>query len=242
MDTNYQQMHFDRRCRHSKNNRYFFGAIIVLIGLFILSKRLGLFFFPVHIWPYILIAIGLYTGVRNQFRNFGSWVLIALGLLFAIPHFFVFGVLTNHLIGPVLIILLGVYLILQPNRRYYRQRQFTNTTLDEDYINLNVSFGEKSSFITSKNFKGGIINNTFGNAKVNLMQADSNEPMVLDMHVSFGAVDLLIPSHWELQLQVENSFSNIEDKRYMRVVQTEDKKILTIKGNCSFGAITVKSL
>ena len=92
----YKHMH----CRNSKNSRIVLGALIILIGIVILSKRLGLFVLPFHMFPLILIAIGIYSGVKHRFRNFGSWALIALGVLFAVPKFFVFGVLSTHLVAP----------------------------------------------------------------------------------------------------------------------------------------------
>lgn len=241
---NYQQQepqksnHFSDR----RNKRVFFGALVILIGIFILSKRLGLLFLPFHVWPLILLAIGIYIGVKHQFRNFGAWVLIALGILFMIPRFFVFGILTTHLIGPVLIILLGIYLIVKPSRRFMMERHSFTTANDEDLINLDVTFGERTSVVTSKNFKGGIINNTFGSTKINLLQAESAEPVILDLRISFGSVEILIPSHWDLEIQVENSFASVEDKRYLRTLPTEENKILILKGSCSFGSITIKSV
>ncbi len=78
--------------------------------------------------------------------------------------------------------------------------------------------------------------------KVNLLQADSDENMVIDLKISFGTVELLVPSHWDVVFDIGNSFSSIEDKRYMRVVPDGSKKILTLKGSCSFGSVTVKSI
>ena len=241
---NYQQpaSHYRRHCKGNKNNRIAIGALVIIIGIILLAKRIGLFFFPFHVWPLILLAIGIYTGVKHNFRHFGSWVLIILGILFMIPRFFVFGVLSTHLVAPVLLIALGLYLIVRPRRNFRREYDFVNTAIDEDIINLDVSFGERNAVVTSHSFKGGTINNTFGEAKLNLMQADSTEPMILDVKVSFGSLEILMPSHWEVEFQVNNSFASVEDKRYMRMVATDERRMLIIKGNCSFGSIAVKSL
>ena len=131
---NYQQSIHGRYqgCANSKNSRIAFGALIILIGLVILTKRLGLFVFPFPVWPLVLIAIGIYTGVKHQFRNFGSWALIALGVLFAAPKFFFFGILSTHLVAPLILILLGIYLIVKPRRSHWdRYRAAVAGTTDK---------------------------------------------------------------------------------------------------------------
>ena len=234
----YKQMH----CRNSKNSRIVLGALIILIGIVILSKRLGLFVLPFHMFPLILIAIGIYSGVKHRFRNFGSWALIALGVLFAVPKFFVFGVLSTHLVAPALLVLLGIYVIVTPRQRRWRAHRGMVKTVDEDMINLDVTFGERTTIITSKNFKGGVINNTFGSSKINLLQADNTSPMVMDMRVSFGSVEVVVPSHWDVELNINNSFASVEDNRYLRTPAGDDKRTLVLNGSCSFGSITVKSV
>ena len=233
---------FPRHCRDHKNSRIALGTFVVLIGAILLLSRIGFFIFPFHVWPFILIAIGIYSGIKHNFSHMGSWVLIVLGILFAIPRFAVFGVMSTHLVAPLLLIVFGIFLILKPRRRYFRDYTKDFVTTDENSINLDVSFGERTSVVTSKNFKGGFVGNTFGETKLNLLQADSQEPMVLDLKVSFGAVEIIVPSHWEVEFQVSNSFASVEDKRYMRVVQSDEKKLLIVRGNCSFGSISVKTV
>lgn len=230
------------RCRDHKTSRIAFGALIIAIGTLVLLKKLGLFLLPFHVWPLVLIAIGVYTGVKHRFRHFGSWALIALGILFSIPRFLIFGVLSTHLVAPLMLIVLGVYLIAKPRRRHWQRFHSMTTTVDEDILSLDVTFGERNAVVTSKNFKGGTVSNSFSETKINLMQADNTEPMILDVAVSFGTVDILVPSHWDVEFQVSNSFATVEDKRYMRVVSTDEKRTLIIRGNCSFGSINVKSL
>jgi predicted membrane protein len=229
-------------CRNSKNSRIAFGTLIILIGVLILSKRLGLFILPFHVWPLILIAIGIYTGVKHQFRNFGSWALIALGVLFAVPKFWVLGVVSTHLVAPVILVLLGIYLIVTPRSHRWSRRNAMASTIENDVINLDATFGERTSVITSKSFKGGVVNNTFGSSKINLLQADSTEPIILDMKVSFGTVEVIVPSHWDIEFDINNSFASVEDKRYMRTTAGEEKRTLRMTGSCSFGSIMVKSV
>jgi predicted membrane protein len=244
MTTGSTQQSFSQSEQHpfkrQRNSRVIFGAIIIMIGLLIFFKRLGILFFPFHVWPFVMIAIGLFIGVKSQFRSFGSWVLISLGILFSIPKFFFFGVYSHHLVAPVILILLGIYLIIRPKRMHSLDKGIG--TIDEDMVDLDLNFGEKTAIVTSRNFKGGIISNSFGSTKLNLQQADSKETMILDLKVSFGSVEILVPSHWDVEFKVETNLGSVEDQRFIRTISTEEKRLLILQGNCSFGSVKVKSI
>ncbi len=231
-----------RQCQRNGNHRLAFGGLIILIGLIVLGRKLGLWILPFHMGPVILLAIGLYSGVKNNFRNFGSWVLILLGIMLMIPRFMIAGVMTTHLVGPLLLIVLGLWIIFKPKRRWMQGPQSSVATIDDDTLDVNVSFGERTSIVTSKSFKGGTISNTFGETRINLMQADSLETMILDVRVSFGSLEIVLPSHWDVEFDVSNNFASIEDKRHLRIIDASDKRILRITGSCSFASIAVKSL
>jgi len=242
MTTYPSQTSFRRhRPNQHKNGKVLLGAVIILLGLFMLIKRMKLLPLSFHLWPLILIALGIHIGMRHRFNHFGSWVLITLGVLFMIPKFTLFGVLSTHLVIPVVLILLGVYLIVKPPRNN-APRDPIVASVDNDFLEIDLSFGERNAMVTSKNFKGGTIRNTFGEVRLSLTQADSTEPIILDLKVSFGSVDILVPSHWEVDMEVDNSFASIEDKRYMRTMQPENPRTLILTGSCSFGSVTVRSL
>jgi len=114
----------------------------------------------------------------------------------------------------------------------------TNST-----VNIDVTFGGKKEIVTTKDFKGGTANVTFAGCEVNLVQADFAEPsVVMVFQVSFGGVELIIPSHWDVQNEINPSFGSVEDERTIQTATTnETKKILILRGNCSFGSIEIKS-
>lgn len=88
------------------------GLIFLVLGVILLIRSLG-GFIPDWLtsWPMILIILGIFSGLRNNFRNPGAFVLIFLGTVFlagqVIP-----GVELHDFVFPVLIIGLGIYLIL----------------------------------------------------------------------------------------------------------------------------------
>ena len=101
------------RTRHQRNNRLATGILIILIGLILFLRRLDLFSFSFQVWPLILIAVGLYLGWKHNFRSLASWCLILLGIVFLVPRFTLFGVLSVYLVTPTLLILVGLFIIFR---------------------------------------------------------------------------------------------------------------------------------
>ncbi|TZF82153.1 hypothetical protein FW774_15800 [Pedobacter sp. BS3] len=108
-----------RRPRPRKYNRYarprkaLAGLLLLVIGLILLLKQLG-FFFPgwLFSWPMLLIVFGIFSGVRHQFRNPGSFIMIFIGGAFladrVVPDFNF-----TSFIWPMLIIMLGLLMIFK---------------------------------------------------------------------------------------------------------------------------------
>jgi hypothetical protein len=95
--------------------------------------------------------------------------------------------------------------------------------------------------LITKDFKGGKITTAFGGADIDLSKAEIKDSAVLDVEVLFGGLKLIIPPHWEIQADVSNVFSGIEDKRAFPSGDGADRKILYIKGSVSFGGLEFKS-
>ncbi len=224
-----------------------FGFIILIIGVLLLAHHLGWHYFHYYvIWPAILIALGIFIGVKNRFRNNAPFILIAIGAFNLIPRFQIFGVSTAEIAIPLLFIFGGLLFIVRPRRKYCapgmgRQR-IVSSTNSEDVLNIDVTFGGRKAVVTSKQFKGGNIAVAFAGAEINLMQADSTEPMILDLKVSFGGVEIIVPSHWDVQIDMQPTFGNVEDHRNVRMANAgEQKRQLILRGTCSFGNVELKS-
>lgn len=236
-------MHYRRRDR---GNKVAFGLIIVCVGILLMVKKLGLLYFSWHLtWPLVLIIVGLAIGVKNRFRNNSWWILTLIGGANLIPSVHIYNdVYTRDLAVPALVIIGGLAMIFNSRKKNNCSRKMETVTTNESMLNVDVTFGGRKEIVTSKEFKGGHINATFGGAEVNLVQADSNvQPMIIDMKVSFGGVELIVPSHWEIQNQIEPTFGSVEDHRTMNTahVAGQEKKVLMLKGSCSFGSVEIKS-
>ena len=56
-------------------------------------------------------------------------------------------------------------------------------------------------------------------------------------------MELIVPSHWEIQNEIETTLGNVEDHRAIRTgtSSTEERKVLILRGSCSFGSVEIKS-
>lgn len=96
-----------------------FGVIILGIGIVLLFRKFGLYIPDwVLTWPMILIAVGTYTLIRQQFKSFFGSVVLFIGVYFLLKREFDLDLGLDQFIWPVGLIALGIYLITYKKREY----------------------------------------------------------------------------------------------------------------------------
>lgn len=233
--------------RH-RGNKVFLGVLIIIIGLFIFLKQVGLVpMLNFHAnWPLFLIAVGALIGVRNRFSSPAPFILITIGILNYIPAFtFTMGgreIDSEDLVVPALFILAGAVLILKPKKKHWQDIDTTGI-VSEKNVEADIVFGGRKEIITSKDFKGGRVTATFGGAEINMLQADSQEQtMLLEVRATFGGCEIIVPANWDIKNEVETVFGSVEDKRTLRTPDSsENRKTLILRGSCFCGGIEIKS-
>ncbi len=248
-----------------KNRGRIFGGLIVLgIGIVLLIKKLGVEI-PEWIisWPTLLMALGLFIGYKHKFSKPVWLIPFAFGCLGLFSHFipeFNFG----YLWFPLMLILIGLYLLFKPKTKCREQDYFyrmskkkyekmnwqqtdtssqssTGSWASEDHIDSVSVFGGVKKNIISKNFKGGSLTSFFGGAEINLNQADFEGTVELEITQVFGGTRLIVPSHWEIQSEIAAVFGSVEDKRMIKQEVAGQNKVLVLRGTSVFGGIEIKS-
>lgn len=254
----------------SKNNDLTAGIIILAIGGVLLLKAMG-FWFPgwFFSWPMIFIAIGIVSLIKHNFQSgFGVFMLL-FGSFFLVKKELGIPMEIQPYLIPIGLIVLGIFLILKRNndRNRFTDDFFksynktdkpigsstdpTNATFAKpqsipysdtgDTINAQALFTGIQKRVLSKNFKGGKISAIFGGTDLDLSQADLADGAIINVEVAFGGVKLIVPPHWELQINVTNIFAGIEDKRMYPQTPTDGTKVLRIYGSIIFGGLEIKS-
>lgn len=104
--------HFDPAAR--KRGGIFAGILFCVAGGLLILRETG---FPIpewiFTWQMLLIAVGIYTGVKHQFRNIGFIFPILVGTVFLLNDFFP-GFFPQHYLLPLALISVGLLIIFKP--------------------------------------------------------------------------------------------------------------------------------
>ncbi len=234
----------------------FTGAIILILGVVWLLRKMDVFM-PDWIisWQMLLIVIGIGSGLSNGFTRPASWILIGLGVIFLINDIYFIPFHIREYFWPILLIIIGLVVILKPRRLRKRyKKQFGGedepgmegdgpggTFSRYDKLDLVSVFSGLKRNIISKNFQGGETVTVFGGTEINLLQADFEKTIDLEVTVIFGGLKLIVPQNWEVRSEVTSILAGVEDKRYSAVeVLPEDKRVI-LTGTVIFGGVDIVS-
>lgn len=256
-----------RRSEH-KTGSVLAGLFLLVIGVGAILKQTFLDFpYWVTTWPMILVAVGIFVGLKHGFRGPGWIILIGLGCIFLADKI-VPGVNLQPFIWPFVIIAIGLVMIFGSGSRKKWMREYqgwndknfednsggymgrTGTEWrhsadreekNEDFIDSTAILGSSKKVIFSKNFKGGDITNFFGGTEINCSQADINGKVRMDITQVFGGTKLIVPPHWTIKSSATSIFGGFEDKRPASNSNQDPEKVLVIDGVSIFGGIEIKS-
>lgn len=242
------------RNTNRKSNKMIVGLLLLTIGSALLLRSLNLIFLPgwLFSWPLILIIIGVFSGLRRGFWHPGSIILILLGSFFLAQH----ALPENYdrLLWPMLIIGAGLWMLFGRSCRTGLSRSSgwdkqvlspdqettSGPSTADDKIDSVAIFGGVKKNIVSKNFLGGEIVNIFGGSEINLMQADINGKVKLEVVQVFGGTKIIVPANWAVHSEMVAIFGGIDDKRPPQQASSPDK-VLIIVGTSILGGIDIRS-
>jgi len=243
---------------HIKNSgRVWSGFIIVIIGFAFLLNNMGLNI-PrwIFSWSNFLIALGVFIGVRRNFKGIAWLILILIGAYNTLNNIPGLDLdLSKYALGIGLVIV-GGFLIFRPKdtlaiRKKRKDKNKADFDFDEasgkknvnnnDVIDVMAVFGGSNQTVYSKNFQGGDITAVFGGADIVMTQADFPETVSLDVTAVFGGIKLIVPQNWAIKSNVTALFGSVEDKRSHVMPVAEMKKTLILDGTALFGGIEIKS-
>ncbi|MDB5142156.1 MAG: hypothetical protein JWQ66_869, partial [Mucilaginibacter sp.] len=106
------------------NNKALAGIVLLIVGAVLLVHQLDIFLFPFWLfrWPMILIAIGLYSGAKHNFRNSGWLIMILVGVVFTLNDA-VKGYDMGRVTWPIMIIIFGLWMILRRGNRWDKNKE-----------------------------------------------------------------------------------------------------------------------
>lgn len=231
----------------NRNGQVMGGLFIVAIGVLLLARQAGMeiprWFFS---FESILIALGLYLGIRHSFRGVAWLIPIVIGGFLILDDIYPDFEFHDY-IWPLVIIGIGLFIMFRGgkkkfDRKWEAERSFAESASD-DVLDSTVIFGGSKKNIISKDFRGGEAVTVFGGTEINLMQADVTAPVVLELTQIFGGTKLIVPPHWKvLSKDMVAILGGIDDKRpVMSNTTIDENKAIILKGTCMFGGIEIRS-
>ncbi|MCE7054436.1 cell wall-active antibiotics response protein [Algoriphagus sp. AGSA1] len=208
-----------------------FGFIILAVGVLILLRKLDVFY-PDWLlsWPMILIAIGVITLVKHEFKSIFGVLMLGVGVFFLLEREFNFHFGLQRFIFPIALILVGIYLITQKRREQQvlsdiqhkiRNKSTASTTPgEEDKKEEKSGFSGESS--DTKAFAGmsGVSGTSYSDtASIDSIMSGINKRMITKnfqggkLTAAFGGIDLdLTQSDFSgmVTLQVDVIFGGIK--------------------------------
>lgn len=239
------------------------GLFLIVIGGLLLGREFGMEIpYWMFSWKTLLIGLGLYLGLKNGYRS-SFWIVpVLIGTSFLLVDFYP-GLINKSLIWPLVLIILGIFMLFKPYQKNPRGRHFRK--MMHDFKNSEYAQGEKetgptgpthggnvleftafmagiSKTVISKDFTKGEINAVLGGADVNFSLADFQDIAKLEVNAILGGVKLIIPANWEIRSEINCIMGGVEDNRGIRQSDLSGpQKILVLEGNAIMGGIEIKS-
>lgn len=196
---------------HNNDGGMVFGFIILAVGVLILLRKLDIFY-PDWLlsWPMILIAIGVITLVKHEFKSFFGVMMLGLGMFFLLEREFNFDFGLQRFIFPIALILVGIYMITKKRKEQQvlediqdRLRSKTNSSASSAQSSEGYDKGEKTAFTyhstDAKSYAGmsGVSGTSYSDSvSIDSIMSGINKRMLTKnfqggkLTAAFGGIDL----------------------------------------------------
>jgi predicted membrane protein len=222
------------------SGRVFWGIIIMLFGVLLLLQQMDKLDFGRVIsryWPLLMILIGVWQLIANNFRNTGGPIfLIALGVFFELGKLEILGRSAWQYVWPLLIIFAGLWILLGALRR----RSPAATVIKEGDIDAFALFAGLERRVDSPAFRGGKATAIMGGVDLDLRGAGlAGGEAAIDLSVIMGGITLRVPRGWRVEMDARPLLGGIEDKHTYEPA-TQGGGTLRVKATAVMGGIEIK--
>jgi len=233
------------RIYHGSRN-LLLGVVLILVGIAVFFKSLGIFPYEtervIFSWQMLLIAIGVIM-VTNFRSRIGGLILILIGGFFLLEEFSGLSGEMRSLFWAFFFIFIGLVIMFRAFRMPVRRRYWHGPVTDSlDYIDEVAILGGSEKRINSQNFCGGHVTNIFGGSTFDLSDSRlAPGKHVLDVVSVFGGFKLIVPSDWNIKLEVTAILGGVSDKRSRINENLSEERVLIIRGIAIFGGGEIKN-
>lgn len=222
------------------------GIVLVVIGGLFLLGNFDLFPYVIRNlafnWKGIILVIGIISYATKS-NKLPGMLMIGAALYFMAGTYvweeYQINIGMSRIFWPGLMIAAGVLLLNK--RKIEFKRKISGESFD--YLNDSNIMGGGEVKVRSEQFKGGQMSAIFGGASYDMTGsklAEGNH--TLEVLAIFGGFTFIVPSDWEVQIEVTAIFGALADKRkFIKPAESAANKRLRIKGFVLFGGGEIKN-
>lgn len=233
-------------------SRFFFGALVVVIGILFLLNSTGVANLDrlLDWWPSLIILYGAWRLIANRFRRlFWPILLIAVGVFFQLGELGFDIDLSDY--WPVALIGVGILILSGGIRRRNRRRRrsatdsHSSTIIDVDVSGSSDADDEtlhavaaSQNRVISGEFHEGSIHIVMGNGNLDMRRAILvDKPATLEVSVVMGEVTIRVPAEWNVQIANSATMADAKDTRPQG--NDSDFPDLIITGSVTMGSLQI---
>lgn len=189
-------------------------------------------------WPMVIVMFGLAGLIGQEGSRLGSAIVITVGVLLQLGQLDVGDINWPSVIGPALLILIGVALLFRP--RHVVGPFGASSEVDNGEVLHTVAlFSGSEPHVHSGAWRGGEATAIFGGVEVDLHDAVPAEGARLQATALFGGVEIHVPQGWDVVLNGTGILGGVGDERRNRT-PAPGAPVLTVDATAIFGGVSVK--
>ncbi len=239
--------HIDDTNKHlqkAASRKLVFAASAMVVGFLWLLRNMGVldgawteYLFS---WQMLLIGVGVIGWLGDRQGSVGYSIMIFVGGFWLLYDIYRWDINFWELLLPLVLIVAGLSVLLSFSRE---KRMNRNNISSTDLLDSVAIFGASEVRITSQNFQGGNSTAIFGGSEVDLSKAElAPGRHIIEVTNVFGGSTLIVPSHWNVKVEVTGILGAFTDSRKNFVqMNTESQNELIIRGVAVLGGGELKS-
>lgn len=223
------------------------GVLLVLFGIAFFLHNFDLIPSDVEYylfnWRGVLLLVGIvFLSIKPNKVPGIIMVSIAVFLISTrvVQDYFGHYVSFREVFWPALMIVVGFALLA--NRKKERDF-FTSGASSRDELHDTSIFGGGDVVVRSSEFRGGKVTAIFGGSSYDLTQSQlADGTNYLEMFAMFGGHTFVVPSDWDVQVEITSIFGGFCDRRkHIRTAEVQSQGVLHLKGIVLFGGGELKN-
>jgi predicted membrane protein len=215
--------------------RFITGLAIIAAGAALLFSNLNILNFNELVstwWPLAIITAGLLIFLNDVKSYVWAGLIVLVGAILQLKQLDVVDVNPWQLVGPLIIIFIGVSVILN---HAASKRRITKTERDDTTAIL----GGIDKRNASDDFKGSKVTAIMGGAKVDLRKATIKKEATLEVLAFWAGIEIIVPRNVVVRNQTSAIMGGVEDKTDQDNVK--NAPVLYVTGDVIMSGVEIKN-